>query len=87
MFLEVLDKKRDKKVFAGRTEKRAVCQKNNQSLSIGIKHALPKCPVEEFRKESSFFPNPVDHKSDLTLPPINIQVQFGQGREDYWLKC
>jgi hypothetical protein len=52
MFLEVLGKKRDKKVFAGRTEKKAVCQKNNQSLSIEIKHAWLKWLVADFRKQS-----------------------------------
>jgi hypothetical protein len=45
MFLEVLDKKRDKKVFAGRTEKRAVCQEKVRDNKLKLSTLCEDVPL------------------------------------------
>ena len=41
---------------------------------------------KEFRKKSSFFSNPADHKAILTLSPTSIRSKIAPRVNDYWEK-
>jgi len=48
-------------------------------------HRKVEIEKQDFRKDSSFFPNPADHKANLTLSPTTHYGQPYSRIEDYEL--
>jgi hypothetical protein len=59
MFLEVLNKKRDKKVFAGRTEKRAVCQEKVRDNKLKSSMLCQNVQLRTTGRSKRNFPLPI----------------------------
>jgi hypothetical protein len=55
-------------------------------LQVGICTIKGKRPDEDYRKNSSFFPNPAGPDANLTLTPTTMHLDIAQEIEDYSLK-
>jgi hypothetical protein len=51
-----------------------------------IEHIWLNCSILDYRKNSSFLPNPAGLEADLTLPPTSQYRGPYAGIEDYGLK-
>jgi hypothetical protein len=55
--------------------------------SLEMLHRRVEIEKQDFRKDSSFFPTPADHKANLPLSPTNVAPSVILEGEDYGLKA